>query len=302
MSPAQPSLYQHIDLFLHYLAVERRLAGNTVSSYQSDLGFFADFIEGRSMTDISAVTADHIRAFLKHCHEQGISSRSNARRISALRNFFKFLLAENIISINPAELIDLPKPGRSLPKHMSIAEVSILLDHFKGSAPLILRNGAMLHLLYATGLRVSELVRMPVHGVNMTAGFLRILGKGSKERLVPFGAVARDRLTEYLDLGRPPLLKGRISDFLFVTNRAKPMTRLRFWQIIQETVYSAGIRKKISPHTLRHSFATHLLENGADLRSVQMMLGHSDIATTQIYTHIDTGRLKNAHKKFHPRG
>jgi integrase/recombinase XerD len=160
----------------------------------------------------------------------------------------------------------------------------------------------MLHLLYATGIRVSELVKLPVPGLNIAGGYVRVLGKGAKERLVPFGEVAREHIETYLSEARPRLLKGRTSDFLFVTRSAKAMTRLRFWQIIQETAFAMGIRKKISPHMLRHSFATHMLEHGADLRSVQLMLGHADIATTQIYTHVDSDRLKSIHKRFHPRG
>lgn len=254
------------------------------------------------MSKLNNIEIEHIRSYLANCYRQGVSTRSNARRISALRSFFKFLLVEKLITKNPTELLDLPKPGHTLPKVLTVPEVSRLLAGNSSPSPLDLRNLAMLHLLYASGLRVSELVNLPVSGLNLTASYVRVLGKGSKERIIPFGEQAAEKITNYLKDGRPVLLKGRSSDFFFVTNRAKPMTRLRFWQIIQETVFSAEIRKKISPHTLRHSFATHLLENGADLRSVQLMLGHSDISTTQIYTHVDSGRLKSIHQKFHPRG
>ena len=185
---------------------------------------------------------------------------------------------------------------------LSIAEVDRLLTAGATSSPLMLRNHAMLHLLYATGMRVSELVNMPVAALNLGSGFVRVLGKGSKERLVPFGEEARDRVSRYLKEARPQLLKNRRSDFLFISNRCKPMTRLRFWQILREIARAKGINKEISPHVLRHSFATHLMTNGADLRWVQMMLGHADIATTQIYTHVDSDRLKSLHQKFHPRG
>ena len=292
-----------IDQFLHYLAAERRLAANTLTAYHDDLAAFFTFVaQKRKISDIAAISGDDLRAYLSHCHRLGIATRSNARRISALRAFFRFLIREGIISEEPTALIDLPKSGRPLPKVLTVPEVTRLLAAAAGNNPLALRNHAMLHLLYATGMRVSELVNLPVAAVHLAAGHLRVLGKGDKERLVPFGEAARDRLNEYLRHGRPLLLKKKRSDFLFVTPRGTAMTRLRFWQILQETVAACGIRKQISPHVLRHSFATHLLEHGADLRSVQIMLGHADIATTQIYTHVDSNRLKSIHQKYHPRG
>jgi integrase/recombinase XerD len=293
---------REIDLFLHYLAAEKRLAANTISSYQADLAAFFSHPALKKAKKLHTVKAEHIRAYLTSCHQQGIAARTNGRRISALRGFFRFLIGANIIAENPTDNIDLPKPGRYLPKVLNVAEVSQLLAGGDSPAPLFLRNMAMLHLLYASGLRVSELVNLPLAALNLTGGRVRIFGKGAKERLVPFGEAARTHLEEYLRQARPLILKKRRSNFLFVTNRARPMTRLRFWQIIQQAVFTTGINKKISPHTLRHSFATHLLENGADLRSVQIMLGHSDIATTQIYTHVDSSRLKSIHQRFHPRG
>ncbi len=293
------------DLFLHYLAAERRLSPNTIQSYNYDLRFFFSFLAKRKIQDINDVSTGQLREYLAWCRSKGISSRSIARRISALRLFFRFLLLERVVKSDPTALLDLPKLGRSLPKSLTVQEVTELLGFVSKSKlnnPLGLRNGAMLHLLYATGLRVSELIHMPLASVNFNAGYLRVLGKGSKERLVPFGQEAREKLELYLHHARPKILKGRLSKALFVTSRAKPMTRLRFWRIIQESVLAAGINKKVSPHVFRHSFATHLLEHGADLRSVQIMLGHSDIATTQIYTHISSDRLKNIHKRFHPRG
>ncbi|MDF1578384.1 MAG: site-specific tyrosine recombinase XerD [Desulfobulbales bacterium] len=299
---AAHSFEKELDLFLHYLAAERRLADNTVSAYQADLAAFFSHPAVKKVPTLQAIRAEHIRAYLASCHHDGIAARTNARRISALRGFFRFQVGEKTIVEDPTAVIDLPKPGRALPKALSVAEVSRLLTIPETAAPLHLRNQAMLQLLYASGLRVTELVGLPLAGLNLTGGHVRIFGKGAKERMVPFGERAKTALENYLSRARPLLLKKRRSDFLFVTNRAKPMTRLRFWQIIQQTVFLAGIDKKISPHTLRHSFATHLLENGADLRSVQIMLGHSDIATTQIYTHIDTNRLKAIHRRFHPRG
>jgi len=212
------------------------------------------------------------------------------------------LNSQGYVSNNPVADIDPPKIGRSLPNALSVAEVDSILALPEKITPLILRNYAMLHLLYATGIRVSELVNLPVNGCNVSSGHVRILGKGNKERLVPFNATAGEKVEDYLERGRPALLKNKPSPHLFVSNRGKAMTRNRFWQIIRELAVLGGITKKVSPHTMRHSFATHLLERGADLRSVQMMLGHSDIATTQIYTHIDTTRLKAIHRKFHPRG
>jgi integrase/recombinase XerD len=293
---------RELELYLHYLTAERRLSRNTVSSYQADLAAFFLYLYDHRHKSLATISAKQIRGWLTHCHQQGISSRSNARRVSALRGFFLFLTGQGLLAENPAANIDLPKPGRPLPKFLSEAEVTALLAASPGPAPLALRNLAMLHLLYASGLRVSELVNLPLAGVNLTGGHLRIFGKGSKERLVPFGEQAKGHLENYLRHGRPLLLKKRRSDAFFVTGRGQAMSRLRFWQIIQETVFTAGIKKRISPHTLRHSFATHLLEHGADLRSVQMMLGHADIATTQIYTHVDGDRLKKIHRKFHPRG
>lgn len=198
--------------------------------------------------------------------------------------------------------IDRPKTGRTLPKALSIADVDRMLQVPEKMAPLILRNYAMLHLLYATGIRVSELVYLPVNGCNLQAGHIRVFGKGSKERMIPFNDTAGDMITDYLERGRPPLLKKKPSALLFLSNRGTGLTRNRFWQILRQLAITAGISTAVSPHMLRHSFATHLLAGGADLRSVQMMLGHTDISTTQIYTHIDTARLKSIHQRFHPRG
>lgn len=301
-SPKHPFLPQ-LDYFLHYLTAERRLAANTIKSYHADLESFFIFLAGLSVgDDVKNIKTRHIRNYLAHCNKKGISNRTNARRISTLRAFFRFLISEKMISEDPSSIIDLPKPRRTLPKVLTVPEVTMLLAGAENPSPLSIRNQAMLHLLYASGLRVSELVRLPVAAVHLTSGHVRVLGKGQKERLIPFGEEAKEKIETYIRSARRRLLKEKMSDYLFVTRSARPMTRLRFWQIIQETVFAAGIRKKISPHVIRHSFATHLLEHGADLRSVQIMLGHADIATTQIYTHVDSGRLKAIHQRFHPRG
>lgn len=300
----QQPLHFYKDSFLHYLAVERRLSPNTIQSYHYDLAAFLDFLAAQRLQTLRLVTTTHIRGFLSWRQQKGLAARSNSRAVSALRAFFRFLLAEQVVSADPTAIVDLPKIGRSLPAVLSVAEVDRLLTVTAASLsdPLAGRNNTMLHLLYATGLRVSELVQMPLNSLHLEAGYLRILGKGAKERLVPFGEEAREKLDAYLLHDRPRLLAGKVSAALFVTRGGRAMSRSRFWQIVRRLVAGLGIRKKISPHVLRHSFATHLLEHGADLRSVQMMLGHSDISTTQIYTHVDRGRLKDIHQRFHPRG
>lgn len=298
----QSTLTSRLDAFLGYLVAERRLAANTVVSYASDLNFFLDYLARANIRAPHHITSSHLRGFFRHCHGQKISTRSNARRLAALRAFFDFLVREKIIIENPVTDIDPPKTGSSLPKALSTDEVDRLLALPPLKTPLLLRDYAMLYLLYATGMRVSELVSLPVKSCSLTSFQVRVVGKGNKERIIPFGEPAGRRINEYLASGRPALLKKNTSPFLFLSNRGTAMTRSRFWQIINALAARAGIRQRISPHMLRHSFATHLLAGGADLRAVQMMLGHSDIATTQIYTKIDTGRLKSTHRHFHPRG
>ncbi|WP_163340316.1 site-specific tyrosine recombinase XerD [Desulfopila sp. IMCC35008] len=301
--PPLPEHFAHRrDLFLHYLISERRLAENSVKAYAADIELFLSFLLSQRLRNLAAVDLKNIHRFLEQCKNKNISNRTNARRVSALRSFFSFLAGRHLVSSNPFALVDLPKSGQILPKALSIDEVNSLLAPPTTTTPISRRNSAMLYLLYSTGLRVSELVGLPLSACNLSAGFVRVIGKGNKERLVPFGSRAKESIEEYLQLARPLILKGRRSNYLFITNRGSCMTRLRYWQILRNTALSAGIDKKISPHMLRHSFATHLLSHGADLRSVQMMLGHSDIATTQVYTHIDQDRLKSIHKKFHPRG
>ncbi len=290
------------ELYLHHLISERRLAENSISAYSTDVMSFLSFLHRRELKRLDRVNLELVHGFLEEARQNQISHRSNARRISALKSFFTFLTAEKIISLNPFIAIDLPRSGKSLPKALTVDEVSRLLQPSPIKSPLHLRNTAMLYLLYSTGLRVSELISLPLGSCNLSACFLRVIGKGNKERLIPFGEPAKEKLEEYLEKGRPYILKGKRSNTIFITNRGKGMTRLRFWQITQNSARASGIDKSISPHMLRHSFATHLLAHGADLRAVQLMLGHSDIATTQIYTHIDQDRLKTIHKKFHPRG
>ncbi len=282
---------------------ERRLAENSVEAYTADINFFLSFLTAHRKRNLNGVDAATIQSFLEQCREQQrVSHRTNARRISALKSFFTFLLRENLITHNPFSTVDLPRSGKSLPKALAQKEVMSLLAPPTIATPIAERDNTMLFLLYSTGLRVSELVQLPLAACNLTAGFVRVLGKGNKERLIPFGDQAKDKIAHYLKNSRPHILKGKGSNYLFITGRGSCMTRLRFWQIIRQIALAAGIDKNISPHMIRHSFATHLLSHGADLRAVQMMLGHTDIATTQIYTQIDQDRLKSIHKKFHPRG
>ncbi|PID74677.1 MAG: recombinase XerD [Desulfobacterales bacterium] len=301
--PSLPGRFSNYrELFLHSLITERRLAENTISAYIADVSLFLSFLVSKRKKTLHNISLETIHAFLADCRAQEASNASIRRRVSALRTFFSFLLSRNLVTSNPFTALDLPKRGRNIPKALTVEEVSSLLKAPEHITPIARRNIAMLYLLYATGLRVTELVNLPLNGCNLSAGFVRVLGKGNKERLVPFGSQAKIALEEYLSQARPLLLKGRRSNALFVTNRGKAMTRARYWQILRKTAQQAGIKKEISPHMLRHSFASHLLAHGADLRSVQIMLGHADIATTQIYTHIDQDRLKSIHKKFHPRG
>ena len=305
-STKQTPFYSYQDQFLKYLSAACRLAPNTYSkSYRYDLNSFGDFLRELSIDELRQVDKSHIRDYISWCRKRRLSSRSVSRRISTLKGFFRFLLAENLIAEDPTSMIEHPKQGRSLPKALTMGEVDALLavsGKLDRGNHLEARNHVMLHLLYATGLRVTELVKLPLISFNRHSGTLRVLGKGNKERLVPIGEQARILLEEYLDYVRPRLLHGKTSPSFFVTRQGRAMTRNRFWQVLKNITLKAGIKKEVSPHALRHSFATHLLENGADLRSVQLMLGHSDISTTQLYTHIEHSRLKGIHKKFHPRG
>jgi len=291
-----------LDQFLQYLIVERRFAENTIQAYHSDLEFFFTFLHRQHISKPGDVSADHVRAFFLDCHRRGIATRSNVRRLAALRAFFAFTEGQGLTRPDLLASLHSPKIGSILPKTLTMAEVDALLMPPAQPSPLKLRDHAMLRLLYATGMRVSELVNLPARSCNLTSCHVRILGKGGKERMVPFDTITRERIEEYLQRGRPMILKGKQSGALFVSNRGRAMTRARFWQIIHNQARAAGIRKEVSPHMLRHSFASHLLAGGADLRAVQMMLGHADISTTQIYTHVDTDRLKAVHRQFHPRG
>lgn len=291
-----------LDQFLHYLTVERGLSENTIEAYHHDLSRFMNYLGQRGIEDISTVDKLNLRAFLLTLKRQGLSMRTIARNQVALRTFFRFLLLEGVLEANPSEELESPKTVKTLPEILTPREVEQLLEQPDLKTPLGVRDRAMLEMLYATGMRVSELVRLPMNQVNLEAGYAVIYGKGSKERVVPLGSEAIQRTTGYLQTVRNGFLKGRESACLFIGRSGKGMSRQRFWKSLKGYGRKAGIKKTMTPHLLRHSFASHLLERGADLRSVQMMLGHVDISTTQIYTHVTGERLKKVHKKYHPRG
>ena len=288
-----------IDQFLDAIWVEQGLSKNTLSAYQSDLKIFAKWLEEKPILDVE--TKD-LSAFLASRYKAGIGNRSSARILSSLRRFYGYFIRENRISIDPTTLIESPHIGRSLPVSLSEYDVELLLNAPEVTNPLGFRDKTMLEMLYATGLRVSELVGLKFDQISFRQGVVRIIGKGNKERLVPVGEEAMSWLDAYMNQARKTTLGERQSDYLFVTNRADGMTRQAFWHIIKRHAKKAGITKELSPHTLRHAFATHLLNHGADLRVVQLLLGHSDLSTTQIYTHIARERLKELHSTFHPRG
>jgi integrase/recombinase XerD len=296
------SLDQLADQFINYLIVEKGLSQNTVSAYSRDLILYLDFLRSTGVSDIAHADTAVILGHLIALRDAGLGPRSRARHLVTLRGFYRFLVQQRMLDANPAQMVDLPKAGLKLPDVLKIDQVLQLLNAPDPSTVLGTRDAAMLELLYAAGLRVSELVEVEMADINLEAGFVRVLGKGSKERVVPVGMVAKNRVNGYLVSGRPALLKGRPSPYLFVTRLGKPMTRQGFWKLLKQYGQKAGISQKITPHTLRHSFATHLLERGADLRSVQVMLGHVDISTTQIYTHVAQERLKAVHTQYHPRG
>ena len=292
----------YLDLFISYLTVEKGLSPNTRSAYSRDLVRYLDFIEKSGRQKPSDVGPDDIAAFMGTLQRLEIGPRSRARCLSAIRMFHKFLMIENYADCNPATIIEAPRTLHKLPQFLDGREIDALFTACLGKRGEDLRDLAMLELLYATGLRVSELVNLKLREVNLDSGYLMTVGKGNKERLVPIGDSARLRVAAYLDTVRYRVDQRRQSPYLFLSRLGGAMSRQAFWDIIKKRSKMAAIRKNISPHTLRHSFATHLLENGADLRSVQIMLGHADLASTQIYTHVTRERLKRLHQQIHPRG
>ncbi|MFY8285542.1 site-specific tyrosine recombinase XerD [Pseudoalteromonas sp. SSMSWG5] len=288
---------EHLEVFLDTLYLEQGVSENTLAAYRSDLDKFCQFIKD---TDLLAVTAEDIEAYLAYRVDLGLKSRSTARSISALKRFYQYFVREKAIPDSPMVNIAQPKAGQSLPKTLSEAEVEALLAAPNIEDPMGLRDKAMLELLYATGLRVTELVGLRMEQINLRQAVVFVKGKGNKERLVPLGEEAMYWLEQFLKVGRSQMIK-HATDFVFPSKRGIGMTRQTFWHRIKHYAILAAIESPLSPHTLRHAFATHLLNHGADLRVVQMMLGHSDLSTTQIYTHVANERLKSVHEQHHPR-
>ncbi len=294
-------MHELADAYMDYLTIEKGLSPNSITAYSADLASYLNYLESNGIPDISHADATAILGWLVQLNRQGLSAKSRARHLIAIRGFYKYLTGEKLIHTNPIKDIDIPKTGRYLPAVISVAEIEMLLDSCPSTTPKGLRNLAMMEIMYGAGLRVSELVNLKVLDVNLDSGLVRVMGKGSRERIVPVGSKAQAAGRLWLTRGRPLELKQIPSDYLFTARAGRPMTRQAFWKIIKKQAAIAGILKPVSPHTLRHSFATHLIEGGADLRSVQTMLGHSDISTTQIYTHISRDYLIKMHNTFHPR-
>jgi len=290
---------KQIDLFLDSLWVESGLSDNTLAAYGSDLKIFTKWLQNKTVLEVDE---SDIALFMASRYKAGIGSRSSARLLSSLRRFYGYLHREGSVINDPTLLIEAPLLGKTLPVSLSEKDVDLLLDAPEITDALGFRDKAMLELLYATGLRVSELIGLKFEQVSFRQGFVRVMGKGNKERLVPVGEQAMEWLEQYMAGMREDILASRQCDFLFVTRRGSGMTRQAFWYIIKRYAKKVGIQKHLSPHTLRHAFATHLLNHGADLRVVQLLLGHSDLSTTQIYTHIAQERLQQLHQQFHPRG
>ncbi len=293
-------LDQGCDLYLDHLKVERNVSLNTVDGYSRDLVRLCRFLVARGRRRAAAVTHSDLTDHLLELAEEQLSVRSRARALAAIRGYFRFLCSERYLSHDPTEGLDAPRIGRRLPDVLGEGAVDRLLAAPPRQTPRGLRDAAMIETLYATGLRVTELVNLRIDEVNLRAGFLRTTGKGRKQRLVPMGEMARDTVANYIEEARPSFIKNPLEAALFLTGRGKAMTRQGFWKLLRRYARAAGI-EDTSPHTLRHSFATHLIERGADLRSVQAMLGHADISTTQIYTHVSRARMLALYKEHHPR-
>lgn len=287
--------------FLHYLIVEKRLAKNTIDAYNQDLKAYLEFLNARNIESMKHVTREHIHQYLAQMQRENKALSSIARSISSIKAFHQFLYRDEVVPEDVTVHVHTPKIKKQLPKVLSQAEVEKLLAQPDESTPFGIRNKAMLELLYATGIRVSELIQLDLNDVHLQNGLLKTTGKGNKERLIPVGMMAQKALAKYLTYGRPHIVKNRQEQALFLNRLGKRLTRQGFWKIIKQLAQEASIEKTLTPHTLRHSFATHLLENGADLRSVQEMLGHADISTTQIYTHVTNQHLKKVYKQYHPR-
>lgn len=300
------TLDEALDAYLFHLQVERGLSANTLAAYRGDLLRFVAALDEAGVRAPAALDAEHVREFMRARLDEGVSNRTVARNLVAVRRFTAFMLREEMVARDPCEAVDMPRYAQKNPEFLSMAEVERLLAAPPRDSAEGVRDRAMLEVLYATGLRASELVSLTLRDTNLEAGFVRTVGKGSKERLVPLGEEAVGAVERYLTSARGQLLArrggGAGATALFVTRRGGPLTRQGFWKNVRNHARAAGILRPISPHKLRHSFATHLLEHGADLRTVQALLGHADISTTQIYTHVARERLKKLHHEHHPRG
>ena len=293
---------QLLDQFLHYLIVEKGLSKNTIEAYSHGLTRFLNHLREKGVQEIQNVDKFHVRGFLLALKKKNLATKSIVRNLVAIRTFFRFLIEEGILKKNPVEDLESPKVAKTLPEILTLKEIEQILEQPNLQTPLGIRDRAMLEMLYATGMRVSELTHLPTHQVNLEGGYVLLYGKGSKERIVPLGSEAMKWTNFYLTTACGILAKGRESPLIFINRSGKGMSRQGFWKNLKRYARKAGLRKRITPHLLRHSFASHLLERGADLRSVQMMLGHVDISTTQIYTHVTGERLKKIHQRYHPRG
>ena len=290
---------ERIEDFIVYLRIDKKYSENTIEAYHHDLMRYYKYVNEVEHKDFSAIKKKEIKNCLNYLNDSGLDQRTVSRNISSIRSFYKFLLIEKYIKTNPSDLLELPKRKKTLPKVLSMEEIDRLLD-IPLTDPYSYRNKAMLELMYATGLRVSELMNLKIHDVDLSMAYVRTVGKGGKERVIPIGDIALEALKSYMEEYRSLLLKGKVTDALFLNNHGVGMTRQGFFKILKKLAKEKNIKTPFSPHTLRHSFATHLLNNGADLRSIQELLGHSDISTTQIYTHISNQRLKENYQNFHP--
>lgn len=288
-------------LFLEHIKAERNLSANTIASYELDLLDFMAHMQKQNILTAQSVTRQDVEAHVTWLSRRNLSARSQARHISTLRQFFRFLAAEGLSDSNPAAHIDMPKIPKRLPSHLEVDEIDRILETIAPINPRQIRDHAMVSLMYATGMRVSELLALKMDHLDTARGFINTLGKGSKERVIPVGEVALAAIEKYMTESRPALLKEKDSDFVFVGRNAKPLTRQAFHQLLKAYAKEAGITKNISPHQLRHSFATHLVEGGADLRALQVLLGHSDLSSTEIYTHLNKERLHQLYQEHHPR-
>lgn len=290
-----------VDEYLRFIQIEKGLSENTIAAYRRDLNHYLNYLAAQKISNLDFINRQIVQQWFGVLHDEGRSTKSIARFTSTIRSFHQFALREKYAAKDPTVLIETPKYERKLPDVLSIDEIDLLLTTPETSKNNGYRDRTMLELLYATGIRVSELINIELEDVNLLMGFVKVFGKGNKERIIPLGETVIELLKTYIENVRPQLLKKQVTHTLFLNMQGKPLTRQGIWKIIKQTGAKAGIQKRLTPHTLRHSFATHLLENGADLRAVQEMLGHSDISTTQLYTHVSKTQIRKMYQQYHPR-